>query len=140
MKTILSLFVFLLTLTIAFFTVTLQADLGDSSKLPPPAKKSGLTYGKHIAPLLEKSCLKCHGPEKPKSKYRVDSRAALIKGGSSDEAAIVPGNSAKSPVVHYVADLVTDLEMPPLGKREKYPKFTKEQISLFRAWIDQGAK
>jgi len=112
----------------------------DISKLPPAAKKEGLTFDKDIKPLLENSCLKCHGAEKPKSKYRVDSREAFIKGGDSDEAAVVAGKSEKSPVIHYVADLVADYEMPPLDKRDKYPKMTPEQIGILRAWIDQGAK
>lgn len=112
----------------------------DISKLPPPASKKDLTYDKDIKPLLETACLKCHGPEKPKSKYRVDSREAMIKGGESEEAAIVPGKSEQSPIVHYVADLVEDMEMPPTDKRDKYPPLTKEQIGILRAWIDQGAK
>ena len=112
----------------------------DISKLPPAASKKDLTYDKDIKPLLETSCLKCHGPEKPKSKYRVDSREALIKGGESEEAAVVPGKSDQSPMVHYVADLVEDMEMPPTDKRDKYPPMTKEQIGILRAWIDQGAK
>ena len=112
----------------------------DISKLPPAAKKADLTYDKDIKPLLEKSCLKCHGAEKPKSKYRVDSREAMIKGGESEEAAIIPGKSEKSPLIHYVGDLVEDMEMPPTDKRDKYPALTKEQIGLVRAWIDQGAK
>ena len=112
----------------------------DISKLPPAAKKADLTYDKDIKPLLEKSCLKCHGAEKPKSKYRVDSREAMIKGGESEEAAIIPGKSEKSPLIHYVGDLVEDMEMPPTDKRDKYPKMTAEQIGILRAWIDQGAK
>jgi len=39
-----------------------------------------------------------------------------------------------------VADLVPEMEMPPLEKREKYPALTKQQIGLLRAWIDQGAQ
>jgi hypothetical protein len=112
----------------------------DISKLPPPASKKDLTYDKDIKPLLETACLKCHGPEKPKSKYRVDSREAILKGGDSEEAAIVPGKSDQSPLIHYVADLVEDMEMPPTDKRDKYPPLTKEQIGILRAWIDQGAK
>jgi len=112
----------------------------DISKLPPAAKQTGMTYDKDIKPLFEKSCLKCHGPEKPKSKYRVDSREAAIKGGSSDEAAVIPGKSEKSPLVLYVADLVEEMEMPPKDKRDQYPPLKPEQIGLIRAWIDQGAK
>jgi hypothetical protein len=112
----------------------------DLSKLPTPATTTGLTYESHVKPIVEKSCVKCHGAEKPKSKYRVDSRDAIIKGGESETAAIVPGKSADSPLIHYVADLVEDMEMPPTDKRDKYPALTKEQIALLRAWIDQGAK
>ena len=116
------------------------AELGDASKLPPAAKQTGLAYDKDIKPIFEKSCVKCHSGERPKSKYSMESLASIIKGGSSDETAIVAGSSAKSPLVHYIADLVEELEMPPLDKRDKYPALTKEQVGLVMAWIDQGAK
>ena len=126
---------------IALFSAgTVMAADPDISKLPPPAAKKDLTFAKDIKPLVETSCVKCHGAEKPKSKYRVDSREAIIKGGDSGEAAIVVGKSDKSPLIHYSADLVVDMEMPPTDKRDKYPAWTKEQIALVRAWIDQGAK
>jgi hypothetical protein len=129
----------LAVLSIVVIAVAFAAE-PDISKLPPPAAKKDLTYAKDIKPILEKACLNCHGPEKPKSKYRVDSREAMIKGGDSEEAAIIPGKSEKSPLILYAADLVVDMEMPPTDKREKYPAWTKEQIALVRAWIDQGAK
>ena len=112
----------------------------DISKLPPPSDKKGVTYDKDIKPLVEKSCLQCHTGEKPKAKYRMDNRETFIKGGSSGDPAVVAGKSEKSFVVIYSADLVEDMEMPPKDKREKYPAWTKEQIGLVRAWIDQGAK
>src|SRR5688500_5362261 len=112
----------------------------DISKLPPAAKKDGLTFDKDIKPMIENSCLKCHGAEKPKSKYRVDSREAFIKGGDSEEAAVIPVKIEKSPVVHYDADRVVDMEMPPTDKRDKYPKMTHEPRGLLSAWIDQDAK
>jgi len=112
----------------------------DAGKLPPASDKKGLAFEKDIKPILEKSCVKCHSGEKPKSKYRMDTLANVIKGGESGDAAILPGNSAKSPMTAYVSDLVEDMEMPPTEKRDKYPQLTKEQIGLIRAWIDQGAK
>lgn len=129
-------------LSLAAMAICLSTSAADPdiSKLPAPAAKKDLTFDKDIKPLLEKSCLKCHGPEKPKSKYRLDSRADAIKGGSSDEAAVVPGKSEKSPIVLFSADLVEEMEMPPLDKRDKFPPLTKEQIGILRAWIDQGAK
>jgi hypothetical protein len=121
------------------FAAIAAPELGDAAKLPAAAKKTGVTYDKDIKPLVEASCLKCHSGEKPKGKYSMENVAAVIKGGG-EGAAVVPGNSAKSAIVHYAADLVADMEMPPTDKREKYPAWTKDQIGLVRAWIDQGAK
>ena len=70
----------------------------DLSKLPPAATAT-VDFDKEIMPLLEKSCVKCHSGEKPKSKYVMDSKANIIKGGK-EGAAIVPGKSAESPIVH----------------------------------------
>ena len=126
---------------LAIVTSTLAADSKpDLSKVPPASAKKGLVFEKDIKPMVEKSCGKCHGPEKPKGKYRVDSLAALIKGGESGEPAVVAGQSAKSPMVLFVSDAVAEMEMPPVDKRDKYPALSKEQIGLLRAWIDQGAK
>ncbi len=94
-----------------------------------------IDFARDIKPILETSCLRCHGPEKPKSRFRLDNRVAALKGG--DEGVdILPGNSVKSPLIHYVAYLVEDSEMPPVGKGVQ---LTAGQVSLMRAWIDQGA-
>jgi len=112
----------------------------DMSKVPPASTKQGLTYAADIKPLVDKSCLKCHSGDKPKSKYRVDTIANLIKGGESGDPAVIPGHSEKSPIVLYTSDAVEEMEMPPTEKRDKFPALTKQQIGILRAWIDQGAK
>ncbi|HJN88785.1 MAG TPA: c-type cytochrome domain-containing protein [Verrucomicrobiota bacterium] len=110
-----------------------------AAKLPPAAKKQ-VSYKKDIQPLFEKSCVNCHGPKKkPKGKYRIDTRELALKGGS-EGVSLIPGKSKESPFSYYLIDQVVDFEMPPSGKREKYPVLTKEQIGLVLAWIDQGAK
>ncbi len=127
--------------TLAVLTSTIAADKKpDMSKVPPASDKKGLTFAADIKPLLEKSCVKCHSGDKPKSKYRMDNLQSVIKGGESGDAAVVPGQSAKSPMVLFVSDAVEEMEMPPVDKRDKYPALTKEQVGLLRAWIDQGAK
>ncbi len=125
---------FITTLSVVALAFAAQADLGDASKLPPAAKQA-VTFDKDIKPLLEKSCVKCHSGEKPKGKYSMETKENILKG-----EAVVKGNSAKSPLVHMVSDLVVDEEMPPTDKRDKFPALTKDQIGLIRAWIDQGAK
>ena len=114
-------------------SLLLSAAEVDESKLPPPATIQ-VDFARDIRPILEATCLRCHGPEKPKSRFRLDNRDAALKGGNNG-VDILPGNSAKSPLIHYVARLVPDLEMPPQGKAEP---LTPDQVALLRAWIDQG--
>jgi hypothetical protein len=80
-------------------TITqLPAAAVDESKLPPAATNT-VDYARDIRPILDASCLKCHGPEKPKSRFRVDDREALLKGGENG-VAVVPAQSGKSPLIH----------------------------------------
>src|SRR5688500_15986245 len=103
------------------------------SKLPPPATTQ-IDFRQHIRPILDASCLRCHGPERPDSGFRLDHRAAALRGGEHG-IAIVPGQSARSPLIYYVARLVEDMEMPPPGKDKP---LDQHDIALLRAWIDQG--
>src|ERR1051326_5088543 len=126
---------------LAFFGVALvlafsagAADF-DQARLPPAASGT-VDFARDIQPLLQTSCVKCHGPEKSKNGFRLDGRKNALAGGDNG-VDIVPGNSAKSPLVYYVARLVPDMEMPPKSKGEA---LTSQQVGLLRAWIDQGAK
>ena len=120
-------------LVFAFAGVSFAADAVDTSQLPPPANVQ-VDFSRDIQPILENSCLRCHGPQKPKGKFRLDNRASALKGGVNG-VDILPGQSAKSPLIFYVACLVPDEEMPPVGKGDQ---LTDEQVGLLRAWIDQG--
>ena len=113
----------------------------DPAKLPPVSDKKDLTYAKDIKPIIEKSCLKCHGAEKPKGKLRLDTLELALKGGKNGKD-IIPGKSGKSPLVYAVERIGDDDEsfMPPPEEESKLKPLTKEQVGLFRAWIDQGAK
>lgn len=101
----------------------------------PPAATQEIEFTRDIKPILETACLRCHGSEKPKGHYRLDSREAALQPGDSEVASIIPGDSAHSPLVRYVALLIEDMEMPPVGKGDP---LTADQIGLLRAWIDQG--
>lgn len=124
----------LTALALSSLALQLRGATVDLSKLPPAATTS-VDFDRDIKPLFEKSCLRCHGPERPKSGFRLDQRAAALKGGENG-VAIVPNQSDQSRLIHFVAGLVEDLEMPPQGKGDP---LTREQIGLLRAWIDQGA-
>jgi mono/diheme cytochrome c family protein len=112
----------------------------DISKLPPASDKKDVTYAADIQPLFEKSCVKCHGPEKPKARLRLDSLQGVLKGGE-DGKVVKPGDSAGSMLIHNVAHIGDpDDYMPPPRNKAGIQSLTPEQIGLLRAWIDQGAK
>ena len=103
--------------------------------LPPPASIK-INFDRDIRPILETSCLRCHGPQKPRSDFRLDYREGALAGGNDNTNDIVPGSSSNSVLIAYVARQVPDLEMPPSGRGNP---LTPQQIGLLRAWIDQGA-
>jgi len=112
----------------------------DISKLPPASTKTGVTYATDIKPILDASCIKCHGAQKPKAKLRLDNLEGVSK-GSENGKVIEPGNSAKSVVVLNVAHLGDEDDfMPPPKNKMGLKQLTPEQVGLIRAWIDQGAK
>lgn len=103
------------------------------AQLPPPLA-THVDFARDIKPLLENACLKCHGPEQPSGGFRLDVREGALKGGQNG-IDIIPGTSADSPLIHFVARLAKGMEMPPKGAGDP---LTREQIGLLRAWIDQG--
>ncbi len=88
-------------------------------------------FEKTIRPLLAENCFKCHGPEKQKGGLRVDSLAAILKGGDSGPA-VVPGR----PDEGFLVDAVSygDVyQMPPTGK------LPQENVDALRTWVEHGA-
>jgi ankyrin repeat protein len=105
-----------------------------------PHHAQKIDFARHVKPLLERSCVGCHGGEKPRGLFRVEGRESILRGGASGEAAVVPGHSEKSPLVDHVSGKAPELEMPPRAVREKFPALTSDEIERLRAWIDQGAE
>jgi ankyrin repeat protein len=106
--------------------------------MPKPGQK--IDFARQIKPLLERSCVVCHSGQKPRSHFRLDGRDAILQGGDSGAAAIVPGHSEKSPLIDYVSGKVPESEMPPKAVRERFPALTTDEVALLRAWIDRGAE
>jgi len=103
----------------------------------PPAAKQKIDFIKHIQPLFRRSCYSCHGVDEQQSGFRVDVKDRAFKGGETG-AAIIPGESAQSRLIHLLAGVDEDSgRMPPEGDGAP---FTPQEVGLVRAWIDQGAK
>jgi ankyrin repeat protein len=107
--------------------------------VPMPDNVGNVDFTQQVKPLLERSCIGCHSGEKPRGHFRLDGRDAILKGGASGTAAIVPGHSEKSPLIAYVSGKVAESEMPPKAVRERIPALDPGEVTLLRAWIDQGA-
>src|SRR5262245_43571872 len=76
----------------------------DLSKLPKPAEKKDISFAKDIQPLLEASCTRCHGEDRPKGGLRLNSIEGVLNGGK-DGKVVAPGESAKSLLVIAAAQI-----------------------------------
>jgi Protein of unknown function (DUF1553)/Protein of unknown function (DUF1549)/Planctomycete cytochrome C len=90
-----------------------------------------VSFAIDIQPVLESSCLKCHGSAIQLSKLDLRTRETALKGGEKGPA-LVPGKAEESKLYRLVAGLEKPA-MPMDGK------LTAEQISAIKDWINQGA-
>jgi len=93
-------------------------------------------FKEKVWPILEKSCIECHGEKKQKGKFRLDSREALLKGGESGKSSVVEGDPEKSDLIKMIARTHTDEDMHMPPKVEK--KLSPEQVKIISEWIKAG--
>src|SRR5271154_6006037 len=68
--------------------------------LPPPASHP-IDFKSEIKPILEASCVKCHGRGRSRGGFEIDSRQSLLKGGDTGPGAVA-GKSADSLIIELV--------------------------------------
>jgi mono/diheme cytochrome c family protein len=119
-------------------SITATAAAADTNSVSLPAPAIGqVLFDRDVRPVFEQSCFRCHGPEKPKSDFRLDLRAEALRGGDDNTNDVVPGHSDRSKLVAYVAGLDEKIQMPPPDRGQP---LTPGQVAVLRAWIDQGAE
>ncbi len=91
-------------------------------------------FERDIRPIFAANCVKCHGPEKQKSGYRLDVKSVALTGGEGSAPNILPGKAAASPLVKAITSEDADERMPPKGEA-----LTAAEIAKIKAWIDAGA-
>jgi hypothetical protein len=119
-------------LVTGLLAVGMWATAQTTGPLPVPADRK-VDFGTDIVPLLQTHCFQCHKGSDAKSDHRLDVRAAIL-GEIDDYPLAVPGKSGESRIIKAVAGQTKGKQMPP-GKNKR---LTDEEISLLRAWIDQG--
>ena len=100
----------------------------------PPAVSRKIVFAEDVKPILARSCTKCHASGKRKGGFNIDHIHTFIGGGDSGPA-VVPGKSAESLLIELVLGNDPDERMPVKGD-----PLSMGEVSILRAWIDQGLK
>ena len=97
----------------------------------PPSPEAVEFFERKVRPLFVEHCQDCHGDKKQRGGFRLDSRAALIK-GTDNGPGLIPGRPDDSRLMHAVR-YQDDLKMPPKAQ------LPPESIEILAEWIKQGA-
>ena len=114
------------------------------SKLKPvPGVPYTIDYPRHIQPILDKHCVKCHNPDRPKGRVMLtgdygpiysQSYMTLTTTGPVSDGRNGVGNSAPRSVGDSASPLMKMLD----GSHHK-AKLSPAEIELIRNWIHTGA-
>ena len=91
-------------------------------------------FVRSVQPILQKHCVRCHGPANQKAGLRLDTATTALAGNDAGKV-IVPGKSADSRLVKALAGAKDVPLMPPAVR----PRMKPEEIATIRRWIDAGA-
>src|SRR6185436_6247123 len=99
-----------------------------------PAASAPVSFSRDVAPVLEKKCVACHGPDKAKGGLRLHTFTNLLHGGDSKEPIVTAGQPEKSKLYQLLVATDPDDRMPQ--KDEPLPT---NQIVVLKRWIVEGA-
>jgi cytochrome c553 len=102
-----------------------------AAQVPAAATEADRMAGRALD-VLERRCVRCHGPAKGSGGLRLTDRAQTLAGGEHGPA-FAPGQAATSLLLRAVGYQDPDLEMPP---SERLPA---GEVEVLRAWIERGA-
>ncbi|MHC4991846.1 MAG: c-type cytochrome domain-containing protein, partial [Planctomycetota bacterium] len=93
-----------------------------------------LLYESRVRPILEASCLPCHGgdPQRIRSELSLASRSGVLRGGTRGPA-IDTARPARSLILRAIGYGDEQLQMPPSGRLDD------EQIEVITQWLQLGA-
>ena len=88
-----------------------------------------IDFAHDIAPVLRKHCVECHGGEKAKGGFSINTRELFL-----DDAMATPGRSDQSPFLKLIKSTDPDDQMPP----EKKPRLSRAEMEKLESWVDAG--
>jgi len=98
------------------------------------AADARVDFEQQIRPIFQRSCVKCHGPEKQKGGLRLDRAKEALGALDSGKQAIIPSKADQSELIRRITATDPDDRMPP-----KADPLSAGEIQLIRMWIAQGA-
>lgn len=96
---------------------------------PSASGGADLMWSRHVEPILNRSCFKCHGGSKQKGGLDLRQPGSILAGGA-DGSVVVPGRPGESMLFQRLQNGGDD-HMPP----EKEPQLTVDEVSFVREWI-----
>ncbi len=88
-------------------------------------------FQRQVAPVLERHCLRCHGPKTQRGGLSLASGVDLSAGGDSGPV-VVPSRPDDSLLVQMISG-----DKPKMPK--KSPPLKPAEVAVLRRWIEQGA-
>jgi cytochrome c553 len=116
----------------ALLGLTATAAASEAPTAPRARAGAAAFFESKVRPVLVGSCLQCHGARKQRGDLRLDSRAALLKGGDHGPA-VVPGDPDKSLLIQAVRRAHAEVKMPP-NKR-----LPDADVRALATWVKDGA-
>jgi cytochrome c553 len=116
-----------ISLLAGLLSVVLMPDRGVAESIAHEAEQF---FETKVRPLLVAKCQECHGPEISEAGLRLDSRGAMLRGSDSGPV-VVPGDAAKSRLVHVIKH-ADEMAMPP------DEKLSGEEIATLEQWVSIG--
>jgi mono/diheme cytochrome c family protein len=99
-------------------------------------KPEKIDFTRVIKPLLESSCVKCHGADRFHGDLRLDTKELALASFGEMGRLLVPGKPLKSTL--YTTSILPDEDPVAMPLRDR-DKLTKEQTEQLRLWIEQDA-
>src|SRR5262245_16254620 len=88
-------------------------------------------FRRDVLPILTAHCVECHGPNKQENGLRLDSGAAILRGGDTGPG-VIAGKAVESLLIQALNGTSDAVSRMPLKK----PPLAESQVATIRSWID----
>ena len=114
-------------------TSCLGAEKSADADAPPTL---AVSFTNDVKPIFSQHCYGCHQGAKQLGSYLMTDFNAMVKGGETEQTAVVPGKPDESYLFQQITPVDGHAEMPD----EPFSPLNDVELETIRKWILQGAK